>query len=156
MSLFADPARERSERALESKVLEGLRPQPAGDPSDVLGSLAGGLAQLVELFAPLVWDDCRQALDLKHHAGERLADLVVQFASDPLSLSLLDHQRPARALTPLGFQPVEHVVEGLRQRGYVRLAVHACARPRRQRIVTAHRLGELVKRTKRGTEEHEA
>ena len=76
-----------------------------------------------------------QALDLQHHTRERLADLVVQFASDPLSLSLLDHQRAARAVASLGLQAIEHVVERLRQRGHVRLTVDARTRARRQRIV---------------------
>ena len=83
LRLLADRGRKRGERALESQVLEGFGPQPAGDPTDVLGSLAGGLAQLVELFAQVFRDHRGQALDLQHHAGERLADLVVQLAGDP-------------------------------------------------------------------------
>ena len=72
---------------------------------------AGGLAQLVELVAQLLGDRRREALDLQHHAGERLADLVVQLARDPPALVLLDEQRLTRALAPLGLEPVEHVVE---------------------------------------------
>ncbi len=63
----------------------------------------------------LVRDPPGQSLHLQHDAGECLADLVVQLARDPLALALLNEQRPASAVAPLGLQPVEHLVEGLRQ-----------------------------------------
>ena len=53
----------------------------------------------------------RQAFDLQDHPRQRLTDLVVQLARDPLALSLLGQQRPARTLSPLVLQPVEHLVE---------------------------------------------
>ena len=78
----------------------------------------------LELIAQLVGDAGGEPFDLQHHAGERLADLVVQLTRDPLALGLLDRQRLASAVTALGLEPVEHVVERLRQRDDARVAGH--------------------------------
>ena len=84
-----------------------------------------------------------------------LSDLVVQLARDPLSLGLLHHQRAVRAVAPLGLQAIEHVVERPRQRGHVRLTVERARVARRERVVPAHRLGELVERPERRPEEEQ-
>ena len=77
----------------------------------------------------LLRDRRGQALDLEHHAGQRLADLVVELARDPLPLALLHEQRAARALAPLGLQAVEHLVERLRERDDGRAAVDRTRSP---------------------------
>ena len=73
--------------------------------------------------AQLVGDVGGEAFDLEHHAGERLADLVVQLARDPPPLGLLHQQRQPRALAALGLEPVEHLVERCRQRADVSIGV---------------------------------
>ena len=117
--------------------------------------MARRLAQLVELLAQLVRDAERQPLDLQHHAGERLADLVVQLARDAPPLGLLDQQRPPGALAALGLQPVEHVVERARERGDVRIPgiSRPCAGP--ERVVPAHGVGQLVERRERRLQQHQ-
>ena len=95
----------------------------------------------------------RETLDLEHHSGERLADLIVQLARDTPPLALLHHQCTVRAVTPLGLEPLEHLVERRRQRGDVWFAIHTCADSRGQRIVAAHRLGEFVERPKGGPQQ---
>ena len=134
---------------MQPEILERFGAQPACDPAHLLGAMASGLAKLVELVSELVRDLAGQSFDLEHDAGERLADLVVQLARDPLALALLDEQRPARAVAPLGLQPVEHLVEGLRQRDDRRPAVDAHALAGGERIVPAHGLDELVERPER-------
>ena len=95
----------------------------------------------------LVGDPRGQPFDLQHGAGQRLADLVVQLAGDPAALALQHAQRLTRALASLGLQPIEHLVERLRQRRDIRLAVdrHPLARARADRagasLRPAHRAG---------------
>jgi hypothetical protein len=55
-------------------------------------------------------------LGAKGDGRQRLADLVVQLACDPQSLGLLRGQRSRGALSALALEPVEHLVECLRQR----------------------------------------
>ena len=54
-------------------------------------------------------------VDLQQHAGQRLAELVVQLARHPPALVLLGANGAAGALAALVLQAVEHVVERLGQ-----------------------------------------
>ena len=58
-----------------------------------------------------------ERLELQHHAGQRLADLVVQLARHPPALLLLGVERAARAVAALALEPVEHVVERVAELG---------------------------------------
>ena len=49
---------------------------------------------------------------MQEHAGQHLADLVVQVAGDPDALGLLCGEHPPTALLALALEPVEHPVEG--------------------------------------------
>ena len=122
-----EPARQRGERAVQAELLQRVGAQPARDPPHLLGAVTRGLAQLLELVAQLLGDARGEPFDLQHHAGQRLADLVVQLARDPPALGLLDRQRLARAVTALGLEPVEHVVERLREGDDARVAGHVGA-----------------------------
>ena len=128
--LLAECSGECRERALQPEVFERLGPELPGDSADVLGALAGRLAQLVELGPEVIRDPRGEAFDLEHHAGQRLADLVVELARDPASLTLLDEQRAPCAVAPLELEPVEHLVERLRERRHdgTTLDLHAPAR----------------------------
>ena len=88
-----------------------------------------------------------RVLELEHDAGEDLADLVVQLARDPLALGLLGEQRLTPALAPLALEPVEHVVEGRRQRGDVGVGA-ADGQPAAglERLDGAHRRGQPAQR----------
>ena len=97
----------------------------------------------------------RPALDLEHHPGKCLANLVVELARDPLPLALLHEQRPAGALASLGLEAVEHLVEGLCERDDGRAAVDPHAPAGRERIVPAHRLHELVERPERRSQQRQ-
>ena len=103
----------------------------------------------------LVRDLRGQPFDLQHGAGQRLADLVVQLAGDPAALALQHAQRLARALAPLGLQPIEHLVERLRERRDVRLPIDGHPLAGRERVMPAHRLGELVERAERRAQQQE-
>jgi hypothetical protein len=144
--LVADRRGQRGERALQPEVLERLRAQPACDPPHLLRAVAGGLAQLVELVPEVIGHRGRKPLDLQHHARQRPADLIMKLPGDPPPLTLLDQQGAAGAVTPLRLEPVQHLVERPRQRRDVRIAVDLRPRPWRQRIVPAHRVGQLVDR----------
>ena len=124
-----EPAREGGERAEQAELLQGVRAAAGERSGDLLGAVPCGLAQLLELIAQLVRDTGGEPFDLQHHPGQRLADFVVQLRGDPLALRLLDRQGLPGAVTALGLQPVEHVVERLRQRDDVGIA----ASPRRGR-----------------------
>ena len=54
-----------------------------------LGAAARGLVELVELVLCGGRDDGGRAVELEHHAGEGLADLVVLLAGDAPALGLL-------------------------------------------------------------------
>ena len=116
----SNAAGQGGEGALQPQLLQRVRAQPARDPAHLLGAVPGRLAQLVELAAQLVGDARGEPFDLQDDAGQGLADFVVQLARDPPALGLLNHQRLSRALATLGLQPVEHVVERLRQRDHDR------------------------------------
>ena len=60
---------------------------------------------------PVGRDRRRKRLDLEHHAGERLADVVVELASDPPLFGLLQHERAARAVAALELEPFEQLVK---------------------------------------------
>ena len=107
-------------------------------------------------LAKLLGDPRGEAFDLEHDARERLADLVVQLARDPLTLALLDHQGPAGALALLGLQPVEHLVEGVGERCDLRASLDVDAVAGRQRVMPAHVVRQLVEGPERRTHEHEA
>ena len=147
--------RERGQGALQAEVLERFGSQLPGDPADVLGAAAGGLAQLVELLAQLVRDARGEPFDLEHDTGERLADLVVELAGDPAALSLEHSQRLTRAVAALGLQPIEHVVERLRERRDVRLTVNRHPRAGGERIVPAHRLRQRIERAERRAQQQQ-
>ena len=51
--LVAEGGGERGQCALQAEILERLGSQPARDPADLFGAVAGGFAQLVELFVQL-------------------------------------------------------------------------------------------------------
>ena len=72
-----------------------------------------------------------KSLELQHHAGQGLADLVVQLARQPPALVLLGHQGSPAARPPLVLEAVEHRVEGvaeLRDLGHRLLQLDAPAR----------------------------
>jgi hypothetical protein len=140
---------------VQAEVLQGLRAQPGGDPPHVRRALACGLAQLLELVAELVRHVGGDPLDLQHDRREDLADLVVQLPCHPLALGLLHHERLARALAPLVLEAREHLVEGLRQTGDVRLAHHGHALPRVERVDRAHGARHGAERVERGAEQEE-
>ena len=73
----------------------------------------------------------------------------MQLARDPLSLILLGQERPASALAALVLEPVEHLVERLGQRDDVRVADQLGPHIGSQRVLAAHRVGELVERRER-------
>src|SRR5688572_25829930 len=154
LRLLAERCGERRERALEAQILERLGPQPARDAADLLRAVTCGLAQLVELIAELVGDRGGQTLDLKHHAGQRLADLVVELARDPTPLALLHEQRATCTVAPLELQPVEHLVEGPSKPGDHGTALDRHALTGRERIVPAHRVGKMVERMEGAPQEH--
>ena len=103
----------------------------------------------------VVRDPRGQPFDLQHGAGQRLADLVVQLAGDPAALALEHAQRLTRALAPLGLQPIEHLVERLRQRRDIRLPIDGHPLARREWIVPAHRLGQLIERAEDRAQQEE-
>ena len=92
-----------------------------------------------------------RVLELEHHAGEHLADLVVQLARDPPALLLLRRDGDAAALAPLGLEPLEHVVEGGRQRRAPPRPrpVSTTPAPGLERPHRAHRLGQAPQRARR-------
>ena len=143
----------RGEGALQPQLLQCVRAEPARDPAHLLGAVPGRLAQLVELAAKLVGDAGGEPFDLQDHAGEGLADFVVQLARDPPALGLLNQQRLSRTLATLGLQPVEHVVERLRQRDHDGTAADLGAPPWRQRVMLAHGFGEMLERSERRTQQ---
>ena len=155
LRLIAERGRQGGQRALQAEILERFGTQLPRDAANVLGAAAGGFAQLVELVPQVVRDPRGQPFDLQHGAGERLADLVVQLAGDPAALALQHAQRLTRAVATLGLQPIEHLVERLRQRRDVRLPVDRHPLPGREWIVPAHRLGQLIERAEGRAQQQE-
>ena len=142
--LVVKGCRQCREGAGQPEVLECLGSERTDDPPYVLGAAARGLAQLFEILAKLFGDPRGEAFDLEHDARERLADLVVQLARHTLTLALLDHQGPTGALALLGLQPVEHLVEGVGERGDLRASLDVDALAGRQRVMPAHMVRQLV------------
>jgi hypothetical protein len=97
VGLFGGRLGEGQQCAAQAELLECLRAQAPADAADVLGAAAGGLAQVVELFAQMLRHVVRHRLDLQQHRGQRLTDLVMQLASDSSTLGLLDRERHPRA-----------------------------------------------------------
>ena len=143
------------QRALQPELVERLGAQALGDHAHVLRAAARGLAKLLEVAAQLRGRPARERLAAQHQAGEDLADLVMQLARDPPALALLGGERPARTLTALALEPVEHPVERLRQRGDLpprRIDLEAV--PRRQRIDALHQLRQVLQRLERPPQQH--
>ena len=84
----------------------------------------------------------RRPLELEHHAGQHLADLVVQLARHAPALLLLGRERHAAALAALRLEALEHVVEGDRQRAHLRVRVR---RPRGADPAPAARTERIVR-----------
>src|SRR6185437_2397118 len=84
-----DRRAECDQRAPQAELVEHLGSQAAGDRPDVLGAAAGGLADGLELDPDVLRRATRDRLAAQEEPGERLADLVVQLARDPLPLRLL-------------------------------------------------------------------
>jgi hypothetical protein len=131
--------RERS--ALQSQLVERLRPQLPGDAANVVKAVAHRLAGL-------------GVLQPEHHAGENLAHLVVQLARNPAAHLLLGGHHPAPALAALVLQAVEHVVEGLGQSSHVSVGVRN-GQPASglARLHRPHRVLEPAKRRDHRTEQ---
>jgi len=73
----------------------------------------------------------------------------MQLAGDPLAFALLGQQGLSPALTSLGLEPVEHVVEGLRQRPHAGISAQLRPHTGRQRVLAPHRVGKLLERRER-------
>ena len=110
-----DARAQRQQRALEAELIERFRAQPPGDQPDLLRRLAGALAESDDIRSNFLGRTPRERLPAQDQPGEELADLVVQLACDAPALCLLGRQGPAAAVSPLTLEPVEHLVEGLRQ-----------------------------------------
>ena len=109
-ALVGELARELGQRADEAEVLEHLRPQLLRDPAHLLERLPDRLLRLVDVAACSA-SRLGERVELEQHAGQHLADLVVQAARDPQPLGLLRRERAPAALAPLALEPVEHLVE---------------------------------------------
>ena len=97
----------------------------------------------------------RSACDRQRRQG--LPDLVVHLARDAQALLLLRGERPARAVAPLGLQPVQHLVERTGQRdqlGRVRVDRGDPA-PGATGVDRPHHLGEVAQRGQRAAQQHE-
>jgi nucleotide-binding universal stress UspA family protein len=146
--LPAERAGQRCQRGLQPELVERLRPQPSRDAADVLGAAPCLLAQLLEIDAERRRATAGNGLAAQHEPGERLPDLIVQLAGDPPALALLGAQRPQRALAALVLQAIEHVVERVRQRDDLIVAV-SCVDPLAgsQRVDPSHQSGEPLERS---------
>ena len=107
------------------------------------------LKQLLELLTQLIGDSEREPFDLQHHARQGLPDFVMQLARHALALSLLHQQRLASAFAPFGLEAIEHVIERARQRRHVRVTRDLGSHAGCERVLAAHRLGQLVERRER-------
>jgi hypothetical protein len=154
--LLGEGGGEGGQGTLETEVIECVGAQPTRDLADLLGPVTGGLAKLVELLAQLVGDLGRQPFDLEDQPRQRLPDLVVELPRDPAAFGFLKHQRAARAVASLGLEPLEHLVERASERGHVGISVDLRAGAGRERIVAAHRLGELIERAKLASKQEQA
>ena len=152
---IGDRRAQRQQRALQPELVEGFGAQTLGDHSHVLRAPARRLAKLLEIAAQLRGRPARERLAAQHQAGEDLPDLVMQLARDPPALALLGGERPARTLTALALETVEHPVERLRQRGNLpprRIDLEAV--PRRERIHALHQLRQVLQRLERPPQQH--
>src|SRR5215475_6348480 len=94
-------------------MLEQLRPQLLRDPAHLVDAPPCRLLRLPEELASFRRDLAGDLVEEEQYAREALADLVVQLRCDPFPFRLLRSEGPAAALTALGLEPVEHVVERL-------------------------------------------
>ena len=148
--------RKRQQRALKAELVERFGPQAASDQPDVLGAAASRLPQLLEIAAKLLRPAPGDRLAPQHQPGKGLADLVVELARDAPALRLLSRQRAQRALAALALEPIEHLVERLRQRDDLLVAVAAVdPLARRERVDPAHQSRQPLQRRQRAPEQRE-
>ena len=94
----------------------------------------------------LVGIGLRERVELEQHAGQHLADLVVEAARDAQPLGLLRGEGAAAALAPLGLEPVEHLVERVDDLDDLDAALLGQALPGPEQVDRAHPLDEPVDR----------
>jgi hypothetical protein len=147
---------ERDQGAAQAELVQRLRAQPAGKVPHLLGALPRGLLHLLHGRLKLRWRATSQPVELEHHSGQGLSQLIVEFARQPASLPLLGGQRPLGALAPLALEPVQHVIEGVEQLTYLgRRAVDVDPPTRRHRIHPPHQLSEAFQRPEEAPQQRE-
>ena len=92
------------ERAVQSEVFQRIRTQPARDAAHFIEPGAHRLLCIGELATDLRWGAVDGAFQEQQRDGQRLTDLIVQLARNPLALVLLRRQRGRVRRRPFGLQ----------------------------------------------------
>ena len=91
-------------------MLEHLRAELARDPAHLVKGAPYGLLGFVDLVT-VRRCGAGDRVEVEQHAGQHLADLVVEVACDADPLGLLCGQDASRTLPALALEPVEHSIE---------------------------------------------
>ena len=154
-ALVGEPARELRERADQAEVLEQLRPQLLRDPPHLLERLPHRLLRLGDAAAAALRIGVVERVELEQHAGQHLADLVVQPARDAQPLRLLRCERAAAAVAALALESVEHLVEGVDHLDRLHAALFGQALPGPEQVDGPHPLDEPVDRGERRAQQQQ-
>ena len=129
-------------------MLEHLGSELTRDPANLIERAPHGFLRLVDLIAPFR-RRVRDRVELQEDARQQLADLVVEIARDAHARGLVRRDHSLAALSALGFESVEHLVERTHDvPDFVVLTdCQALARP--QEIDCVHSLRQALQRRDR-------
>ena len=147
-------AAQRVERAVQAEVLERIGAQPPRDAAHLVEAGADGLLRVCEFATNLRRSPVDGALEDQQRDGQRLTDLVVQFAGDALALVLLRRQRGRACRRPLRLEPVQHRIERRDQVVQVAGVTIVDAVAAIGRIDSPHRRGEPIQGGKTRSQQH--
>ena len=154
--LLAERGRERGERALQPEILERLGPQPARDPAYVLGAVRGR-SRAARRAA-------RAAPRGSRAASPSTCSITPVSVWPTSSCSSRAIRRRSPSWTSSACRALSRRSDSSRSSISLNVCASAttsgppstCARcAGRQRIVPAHRLGELVERAERAAQQHQ-